>query len=90
MTQSGGKPTTCIGYQVPANQSDPLCCAGCTRIHVAFLTSCLFICADKEYLHKDNDGNIVLHNAETREQSLYLSNSTFVIQILFLGSEHIC
>ncbi|TKS67263.1 Prolyl endopeptidase FAP [Collichthys lucidus] len=33
--------------------------------------------SDKEYLHKDRDGNVFLHNAETREESLYLSNSTF-------------
>lgn len=38
-----------------------------------------FLCADKEYLHKDTNGNLMLHNAETREESLYLSNSTFVI-----------
>lgn len=33
--------------------------------------------SDKEYLHKDTNGNLMLHNAETREESLYLSNSTF-------------
>uniref|UniRef100_A0A3Q1GWZ0 Fibroblast activation protein, alpha n=1 Tax=Acanthochromis polyacanthus TaxID=80966 RepID=A0A3Q1GWZ0_9TELE len=31
----------------------------------------------KEYLHKMSDGNIFLHNAETKEESLYLANSTF-------------
>lgn len=39
--------------------------------------------ADKEYLHKERDGNIFLHNAETKEESLYLSNSTFVIYIIY-------
>lgn len=44
-----------------------------------------FLCADKEYLHKDASGNLMLHNAETREESLYLSNSTFVrIHILYV------
>ncbi|KAM9342861.1 dipeptidyl peptidase 4 [Pholidichthys leucotaenia] len=33
--------------------------------------------SDKEYLHKTKDGNIFLHNAETKEESLFLSNSTF-------------
>lgn len=44
-----------------------------------FLTVSSFLCADKDYLHKDLDGNVILHDAETREESLYLSNSTFVI-----------
>ncbi|XP_028991541.1 prolyl endopeptidase FAP isoform X2 [Betta splendens] len=33
--------------------------------------------SDKEYLHKTKDGDVFLHNAETKEESLYLSNSTF-------------
>lgn len=33
--------------------------------------------SDKEYLHKERDWNIYLHNAETMEESLYLSNETF-------------
>uniref|UniRef100_A0A3B4Z0D3 Dipeptidyl peptidase 4-like n=1 Tax=Stegastes partitus TaxID=144197 RepID=A0A3B4Z0D3_9TELE len=33
--------------------------------------------SDKEYLHKTRDGNVFLHNAETKEESIYLSNSTF-------------
>ncbi|XP_069009657.1 dipeptidyl peptidase 4 [Embiotoca jacksoni] len=37
----------------------------------------LYWISDKEYLHKARDGNIFLHNAETKEESLYLSNSTF-------------
>lgn len=37
--------------------------------------------ADTEYLHKDKDGNVFLHNAETEQESLYLSNATFVIYI---------
>uniref|UniRef100_A0A671YNQ6 Fibroblast activation protein, alpha n=1 Tax=Sparus aurata TaxID=8175 RepID=A0A671YNQ6_SPAAU len=37
----------------------------------------------KEYLHKDRDGNLFLYNAETKQQSLYLSNSTFVIYIIY-------
>lgn len=42
-----------------------------------------FPSADKEFLHKTRDGNIFLHNAETQEESLYLSNSTFVIWFFF-------
>uniref|UniRef100_A0A8C6VXT9 Fibroblast activation protein, alpha n=1 Tax=Nothobranchius furzeri TaxID=105023 RepID=A0A8C6VXT9_NOTFU len=34
--------------------------------------------SDVEYLHKTSDGHIYLHNAETKVESLYLSNSTFV------------
>ncbi|KAG1945036.1 dipeptidyl peptidase 4 [Pimephales promelas] len=34
--------------------------------------------SDNEYLHKTNEGHIYLHNAETKESSIYLSNSTFV------------
>ncbi|XP_018557910.1 dipeptidyl peptidase 4 [Lates calcarifer] len=37
----------------------------------------LYWISDKEYLHKTSDGNVFLHNAETNEKSLYLSNSTF-------------
>ncbi|XP_034417579.1 dipeptidyl peptidase 4 [Cyclopterus lumpus] len=37
----------------------------------------LYWISDKEYLHKTRDGNVFLHNAETNEESLYLSNSTF-------------
>ncbi|XP_061580470.1 prolyl endopeptidase FAP [Cololabis saira] len=37
----------------------------------------LYWISDQEYLHKSSDGSIFLHNAETREESLYLSNSTF-------------
>ncbi|XP_065818202.1 dipeptidyl peptidase 4 isoform X1 [Labrus bergylta] len=37
----------------------------------------LYWISDKEYLHKTRDGNVFLHNAETKEESLYLSNSTF-------------
>uniref|UniRef100_A0A8C6PS76 Fibroblast activation protein, alpha n=1 Tax=Nothobranchius furzeri TaxID=105023 RepID=A0A8C6PS76_NOTFU len=33
--------------------------------------------SDVEYLHKTSDGHIYLHNAETKVESLYLSNSTF-------------
>ncbi|XP_026866021.2 dipeptidyl peptidase 4 [Electrophorus electricus] len=33
--------------------------------------------SDNEYLHKSKDGSIYLHNVETMESSLYLSNSTF-------------
>ncbi|XP_026151616.1 dipeptidyl peptidase 4 isoform X2 [Mastacembelus armatus] len=33
--------------------------------------------SDKEYLHKTEDANVFLHNAETKEESLYISNSTF-------------
>ncbi|KAI3356209.1 hypothetical protein L3Q82_017456, partial [Scortum barcoo] len=37
----------------------------------------LYWISDKEYLHKTTEGNVFLHNAETKEESLYLSNSTF-------------
>lgn len=37
----------------------------------------LYWISDNEYLHKDPHGNVFLHNAETTEKSLYLSNSTF-------------
>lgn len=37
----------------------------------------LYWISDKEYLHKARDGNVFLHNAETKEESLYLNNSTF-------------
>ncbi|XP_040056602.2 dipeptidyl peptidase 4 isoform X1 [Gasterosteus aculeatus] len=37
----------------------------------------LYWISDKEYLHKTRDGNVFLHNAETNDASLYLSNSTF-------------
>ncbi|XP_034042882.1 dipeptidyl peptidase 4 [Thalassophryne amazonica] len=33
--------------------------------------------SDKEYLHKTREGNIFSYNAETKEETLYLSNSTF-------------
>lgn len=33
--------------------------------------------SDKEYVHKRSDGNYFLYNAETKEESLYISNSTF-------------
>uniref|UniRef100_A0AAX7V5C6 Uncharacterized protein n=1 Tax=Astatotilapia calliptera TaxID=8154 RepID=A0AAX7V5C6_ASTCA len=32
----------------------------------------LYWISDKEYLHKARDGNVFLHNAETKEESLYL------------------
>ncbi|XP_077392116.1 dipeptidyl peptidase 4 [Festucalex cinctus] len=32
---------------------------------------------DTEYLHKARDGNIFRYNAQTKEESLFLSNSTF-------------
>ncbi|KAM4731901.1 dipeptidyl peptidase 4 isoform 1-T2 [Anableps anableps] len=37
----------------------------------------LYWMSDKEYVHKERDGNVFLHNAETKDKSLYLSNSTF-------------
>uniref|UniRef100_A0A668ARH6 Fibroblast activation protein, alpha n=1 Tax=Myripristis murdjan TaxID=586833 RepID=A0A668ARH6_9TELE len=33
--------------------------------------------SDNEYVHKTSEGHVFLHNAETKEESLYLSNSTF-------------
>lgn len=60
---------------------------GCVSFRLAFLSlpSPLSCAQDKEYLHKDASGNLMLHNAETREESLYLSNSTFVrIHILYV------
>uniref|UniRef100_A0A096LYN6 Fibroblast activation protein, alpha n=1 Tax=Poecilia formosa TaxID=48698 RepID=A0A096LYN6_POEFO len=37
----------------------------------------LYWMSDKEYLHKERDGNVYLHNAETKDKYLYLSNATF-------------
>ncbi|KAM9804948.1 dipeptidyl peptidase 4 [Neosynchiropus ocellatus] len=37
----------------------------------------LYWISDKEYLHKAKDGNIILHNVETNQESVYLSNSSF-------------
>nr|XP_057937865.1 dipeptidyl peptidase 4 isoform X2 [Doryrhamphus excisus] len=37
----------------------------------------LYWISDQEYLHKTRDGSIFLHNVETQQESLYLSNSTF-------------
>ncbi|XP_068613063.1 dipeptidyl peptidase 4-like [Brachionichthys hirsutus] len=37
----------------------------------------LYWISDNEYLHKTRDGNVFLHNVQTKEESLYLSNSTF-------------
>ncbi|XP_057707431.1 dipeptidyl peptidase 4 [Corythoichthys intestinalis] len=37
----------------------------------------LYWISDNEYLHKTRDGSVFLHNVETSEESLYLSNSTF-------------
>uniref|UniRef100_A0A668ARK4 Fibroblast activation protein, alpha n=1 Tax=Myripristis murdjan TaxID=586833 RepID=A0A668ARK4_9TELE len=34
--------------------------------------------SDNEYVHKTSEGHVFLHNAETKEESLYLSNSTFL------------
>lgn len=54
---------------------------GYMSLHVAWDQPCLLssVSADNEYLHKERDGNVFLHNAATTEESLYLSNSTFVI-----------
>ncbi|KAM8857220.1 dipeptidyl peptidase 4 [Synchiropus picturatus] len=37
----------------------------------------LYWISDKEYLHKAKDGNIFLHDVETNQESVYLSNSSF-------------
>ncbi|XP_032423381.1 dipeptidyl peptidase 4 [Xiphophorus hellerii] len=37
----------------------------------------LYWMSDKEYVHKERDGNVYLHNAETKDKDLYLSNATF-------------
>ncbi|XP_043988416.1 dipeptidyl peptidase 4 [Gambusia affinis] len=37
----------------------------------------LYWMSDKEYVHKERDGNVYLHNAETKDKYLYLSNATF-------------
>ncbi|XP_077473310.1 dipeptidyl peptidase 4 [Stigmatopora argus] len=37
----------------------------------------LYWISDNEYLHKTRDGSVFVHNVETSEKSLYLSNSTF-------------
>ncbi|XP_015225884.1 PREDICTED: dipeptidyl peptidase 4-like [Cyprinodon variegatus] len=37
----------------------------------------LYWLSDTEYVHKERDGNVYLYSAETKNKSLYLSNSTF-------------
>ncbi|XP_045909518.1 prolyl endopeptidase FAP [Micropterus dolomieu] len=37
----------------------------------------LYWISDKEYLHKTRDGDVMFHNAETQEESIYLKNSVF-------------
>ena len=78
----------CTGYQVsPVTQItffDTWLSVSCANLSQASLLS--FASADKEYLHKDRDGNLFLYNAEIKEQSLYLSNSTFVICFIYFHS----
>uniref|UniRef100_A0A673K2N0 Dipeptidyl peptidase 4-like n=1 Tax=Sinocyclocheilus rhinocerous TaxID=307959 RepID=A0A673K2N0_9TELE len=45
---------------------------------IRYKTYSLHWISDNEYLHKTSEGHIYLHNAETKESSVYLSNSTFV------------
>uniref|UniRef100_A0A672SCD1 Dipeptidyl peptidase 4-like n=1 Tax=Sinocyclocheilus grahami TaxID=75366 RepID=A0A672SCD1_SINGR len=45
---------------------------------IRYKTYSLHWISDYEYLHKTSEGHIYLHNAETKESSVYLSNSTFV------------
>lgn len=47
----------------------------------------LYWISDKEYLHKTRDGDVMFHNAETQEESIYLKNSVFVIYIFFSNME---
>uniref|UniRef100_A0AAX7UJ42 Uncharacterized protein n=1 Tax=Astatotilapia calliptera TaxID=8154 RepID=A0AAX7UJ42_ASTCA len=42
----------------------------------------LYWISDKEYLHKARDGNVFLHNAETKEESLYLTLFFFLFIII--------
>uniref|UniRef100_A0A8C2L7M8 Fibroblast activation protein, alpha n=1 Tax=Cyprinus carpio TaxID=7962 RepID=A0A8C2L7M8_CYPCA len=44
---------------------------------IRYKTYSLYWISDNEYLHKTSEGHIYLHNAETKESSMYLSNSTF-------------
>uniref|UniRef100_A0A672SAS5 Dipeptidyl peptidase 4-like n=1 Tax=Sinocyclocheilus grahami TaxID=75366 RepID=A0A672SAS5_SINGR len=44
---------------------------------IRYKTYSLHWISDYEYLHKTSEGHIYLHNAETKESSVYLSNSTF-------------
>uniref|UniRef100_A0A673K9V4 Dipeptidyl peptidase 4-like n=1 Tax=Sinocyclocheilus rhinocerous TaxID=307959 RepID=A0A673K9V4_9TELE len=44
---------------------------------IRYKTYSLHWISDNEYLHKTSEGHIYLHNAETKESSVYLSNSTF-------------
>lgn len=77
-TTSGGNPTVCTGFQVCRWSR-----AGLRGLLLRGFLSLLlrFIFADREYLHKEPDGNVFLHNVETKAESLYLSNSTFVRHI---------
>uniref|UniRef100_A0A671QFG8 Dipeptidyl peptidase 4-like n=1 Tax=Sinocyclocheilus anshuiensis TaxID=1608454 RepID=A0A671QFG8_9TELE len=45
---------------------------------IRYKTYSLHWMSDNEYLHKTSEGHIYVHNAETKESSMYLSNSTFV------------
>lgn len=64
--------------QSTSNPVDPIPEPG-RCVQITCFCSLFFTSADKEYLHKTKDGNVFLHNVETKEESLYLSNSTFVI-----------
>uniref|UniRef100_A0A672P1U3 Dipeptidyl peptidase 4-like n=1 Tax=Sinocyclocheilus grahami TaxID=75366 RepID=A0A672P1U3_SINGR len=44
---------------------------------IRYKTYSLHWMSDNEYLHKTSEGHIYVHNAETKESSMYLSNSTF-------------
>uniref|UniRef100_A0A8C2PY77 Fibroblast activation protein, alpha n=1 Tax=Cyprinus carpio TaxID=7962 RepID=A0A8C2PY77_CYPCA len=44
---------------------------------IRYKTYSLHWISDNEYLHKTSEGHIYLHNVETKESSMYLSNSTF-------------
>lgn len=66
-------------YWISGTPAEPVCRTGqASRFSHVLLLVFIFTFADREYLHKVRDGNVFLHNAETREESLYLSNSTFV------------
>ena len=88
-TPLGGNPIVCIGYQVSAPVKSCLLFSCFLSISMLFTTHTSLLSADKEYLHKERDGNVFLHNAETNEKSLYLSNSTFVIHFFFpISNKH--
>lgn len=80
MIPSGIKRTVSVGYQVRHLRALHM-----VRVFFVMTSTSPWLThsmshfpTDNEYLHKTNEGHIYLHNAETKESSIYLSNSTFV------------